>query len=279
MTDPALRPVKLGISTCPNDTFIFDAWINGRLAVPGPPVDCVLEDISALNDMVFRGQLDVAKMSFFACAAVQGQYCLLDAGGALGRGCGPLLVARPGLLQAGPIPFDRITVAVPGQWTTANLLLQLYRPDIGGRVVLRFDAIMPAVAAGEVDAGVIIHEGRFVYPSYGLALVADLGQWWERETGCAIPLGCIVARRALSESVRHEVTGAIRRSLATARRDPEAALPFMRAHAQHMDAQVMREHVALYVNEFSAGYGADGWHAIEVLLERAAPLCAAATRP
>lgn len=275
MTDQAARHLRLGISTCPNDTFIFDAWVNGRLAPPGPKVDCVLDDISALNDMVFRGQLDIAKLSFFACAAVQDRYCILDAGGALGRGCGPLLVARPELLREWPV----CTVAVPGQWTTANLLLQLYQPDIGCRVEMPFDAIMPAVAAGEVDAGVIIHEGRFVYPDYGLALVADLGQWWEHETGCPIPLGCIAARRDVPEDVRQEVTETIRRSLAAAWRDPDAALPFMRVHAQHMDVQVMREHVALYVNEFSAGYGADGWRAIEVLLERAAPLCAAAPRP
>lgn len=260
--------ISLGISTCPNDTFIFDAWVNGRLP-DAPPVACRLADIATLNETAFQGGLDVVKVSFYAYARLQQTYRLLDAGGALGRGCGPLIVARPQAFDCTRLTDPDVTVAVPGRWTTAHLLLSLYEPGVQHTAFMRFDQIMPAVAGGAVQAGVIIHEGRFTYQNYGLVMLADLGQWWEQESGYPLPLGGIIARRSLGEQRLLAVESAIRQSLEYARSNPDAPLAFMKAHAREMDPEVMRRHVDLYVNRYTYSYGTDGREAIEHLLAQA----------
>jgi 1,4-dihydroxy-6-naphthoate synthase len=267
--DTRPRPLTLGISPCPNDTYIFDAWINGRLNPDAPPVAARLEDIDTLNRLVLQDELDVAKVSFFACGRLRGRYRVLQAGGALGRGCGPLLVARDKNLTQQNLTGGNARVAVPGELTTAHLLLRLYAPDLQSVHVLPFDRIMPAVSRGECDAGVIIHEGRFTYPAYGLHVLCDLGAWWEHETGHPIPLGCIVARSSFAPDRIALLERTIRASLRHARTHPDDARDYIRSHAQEMDAQVIERHIELYVNSFTEDYGEEGRAAIACLMERA----------
>ncbi len=274
MPTPVVPALRLYFSPCPNDTFIFHAWVHG-LVPETPAVAVVLADIDRLNAATSRGEPEVAKVSFSAFAQLRGRYSLLHAGGALGRGCGPLLVAREGsrtLAQGDrpdPAELAAARIAIPGRSTTAALLLQLFAPAATNLVVMPFDRIMPALASGEVQAGVIIHEGRFTYPQYGLRQVVDLGEWWESTTGLPIPLGGIVVRRDKGPEVAAAVDRAIRLSLEAARRDPAASEDYVRAHAQEMDAAVCRRHIDLYVNEFSLDYGAEGENAIRTLLAAA----------
>ena len=261
------RPLKLGISPCPNDTYIFDAWVGGRLGPDAPAVDCLLEDVSTLNDRAFAHELDVVKVSFYAYGRLRDTYELINAGGALGRGCGPLVIAKNTGIAAEQLPSMRI--AVPGRWTTANLLFSLYAPAAQNKVYMSFDEIMPAVAAGDVDAGVIIHEGRFTYPSFGLSLIEDLGSWWEKATGHPIPLGAIIAKKELGPETLARVEAAIRASIYYARANPAAPRAFMKQHATEMDETVMDSHVALYVNDYSLDFSPDGMAAIEHLLSMA----------
>lgn len=263
------KPLALGISPCPNDTYIFDAWINGRLGRQAPAVAARLEDIDTLNQLAMQDRLDVAKVSFYAFGLLQGRYRLLQAGGALGRGCGPLLVSRGPELTGEQLAEGRLRVAVPGELTTANLLLRLYAPGLRFIEPLSFERIMPAVARGDFDAGVIIHEGRFTYHRFGLGVVADLGQWWEDETGYPIPLGCIIARSSLAPEIIDQLERTIRASLRHARAHPRDCRVYVRSHAQEMDRQVIARHIDLYVNAFTEGYGSEGRAAIACLLERA----------
>lgn len=258
------RPLSLAISPCPNDTYIFDAWVNGRLGPGAPAVDCRFADIAALNELAFRTGPDVVKVSFYAYSRLRDTYVLLNAGAALGRGCGPLVVAKKTLPDAGGLAGLRI--AVPGRWTTANLLFSLYLPEARNKQYLPFDAIMPAIAAGDADAGVIIHEGRFTYGRYGLFMLEDLGAWWERTTGHPIPLGAIVAKKELGQEAHAGIEAAIRASIRHARANPEAPRAFMREHAAEMDEAVMVSHVDLYVNAYSLDLGPDGMAAIDHLL-------------
>lgn len=274
MPTVVVPPLHLHFSPCPNDTFVFHAWVHG--SVPdAPAVTVVLADIDQLNAATLRGEPDVAKVSFSAFTHLRERYALLHAGGALGRGCGPLLVARQGSRVLGqgdrvdPAELAAARIAIPGRSTTAALLLRLFAPAATNLVVMPFDRIMPAVASGEVRAGVIIHESRFTYPSYGLRQIVDLGEWWESTTGMAIPLGGIVVRRDMGREIAAAVDRAIRLSLEAALRDPAASAGYVRAHAQEMDAAVCRRHIDLYVNEFSLDYGTEGEHAIRMLLEAA----------
>ncbi len=255
--------LSLGFSPCPNDTFIFYALVHGLVGAPAFAPPC-LEDVETLNEWALAGRLDVTKLSFHAYGLVRDRYALLASGGALGRGCGPLLVQRPGQ----PLDLGRATVAIPGRYTTAALLLRLYAPEVGGLRCLRFDQIMPAVAAGEVDAGVIIHESRFTYQAHGLAAAVDLGAWWEESTGLPIPLGCIAARREMGEARIAEVEQAIRQSVDWAFAHPQDVLPWIRGHAQELDDAVIASHIELYVNDFSRDLGEEGQRAVAALLER-----------
>lgn len=260
-----MADLSLGFSPCPNDTYIFEAWVNGRLGAAAPPVQPVLDDVETLNRWALEGRLDVTKLSFHAYAKVRDRYRLLNAGGALGFGCGPLIVARRLLTREELI---HASVAIPGDLTTAHLLLKLYQPQVSAVRVMPFDQIMPAVAAGQVAAGVIIHESRFTYSQHGLQAVVDLGAWWEQTTGLPIPLGGIVAKHSLGAARIAAIEQTIRASLRHANAHPRDPLPYMRQHAQEMDETVMRRHVALYVNDFSLDYGAQGHKTIDLLLQR-----------
>lgn len=257
--------LTLGISPCPNDTFIFAGWVHG--GVPGaPPVEVTYADIDECNSLARRGALDVVKVSYGALPWLLDDYRLLPCGGALGRGCGPLV------LTAGRRDLAGAQVGVPGERTTAYLLFRLWvdamvPAGVGPIEVLRFDEIMPAVRDGRLDAGLVIHESRFTYPSYGLTAVADLGQWWEDHTGLAIPLGAILARRALDPE---PLVRAIRASLERSWADPAAVRDYVLAHAAEMDPAVADAHIALYVNEFSRDLGDAGRAAVDGLLSRAA---------
>lgn len=260
--------MRLAFSPCPNDTFIFYAWVHGLIAGT-PEMEVVLADIDELNAMALCGETDVTKLSFAALAHVFDRYALLHAGGALGRGCGPLLVVGKEALWSRPEELVAAAIAIPGELTTAALLLRLRLPEARHIVVLRFDEIMPAVAEGKVDAGVIIHEGRFTYSGYGLRCLEDLGEWWEVATGLPIPLGGIAIKRDMSKHLAAKVDAALRAGVEYVRRHPEAARAYVRAHAQEMDERVCQEHIALYVNEFSLDYGNEGRRAIEELFSRA----------
>jgi 1,4-dihydroxy-6-naphthoate synthase len=268
----------LAYSPCPNDTFIFHAWVHGLLR-GAPPVKEELEDIDQLNRRASQGEAEVIKVSMYAFAHVRETYALLHSGGAMGRGCGPLVVARKDShLRPAPSPsrtallVDELTharVAIPGELTTAALLVGLLTGGLRQPVVMPFDRIMPAVAAGEVDAGVIIHEGRFTFGSYGLRRLVDLGVWWEDTTGLPIPLGGIAVSRRLPPGLETEVEKAVRDSVERARGNPEAAGEYVLAHSQELDSDVCRAHIELYVNEFTVDYGEEGERAIRHLLESA----------
>jgi 1,4-dihydroxy-6-naphthoate synthase len=254
--------LSLGFSPCPNDTFVFHALVHGLVGGPAfaPPT---YADIDVLNGLALAGDLDVVKVSYAVLPALTG-YTLLASGGALGRGCGPLVLARE---PATKESLRGATIAVPGERTTAYLLLRLWDPGFANVVVMPFDTIMPAVRAGEVDAGLVIHESRFTYPSYGLHAVADLGDWWEAETGLPIPLGAIVARNGLPT---REIEAAIRRSVDHAWAHPQASRDYVLAHSQELAPDVVDAHIALYVNELTRDLGDEGRRAVDELLTRAA---------
>ncbi len=256
--------LTLGISPCPNDTFIFDALANGAVPTGDLRLEVVLEDVQTLNEWALRGKLDVSKVSYGVLPAIAGEYAVLSSGGALGRGVGPLLVARPGL---GAFRPDAMSVAIPGRNTTAHLLFSLAYPAATRKRFVVFSAVEDAVLRGEVDAGVIIHEGRFTYAAKGLARVQDLGEFWERTTGAPIPLGGIVARRTLPVAVRRQLDRLVHASVEHALARRPAVSPWVRAHAQEMDEAVMRQHIDLYVNEFSLDLGDAGRRAVRTLLE------------
>lgn len=258
--------LTLGISPCPNDTFLFDAMLHGRVPCPFE-LELVIDDVEALNRRAARGELDVTKISVHGLFHVADEYALLPSGSALGRGCGPLLVTRdPGL---GLADLPELRVATPGAWTTAHLLLRLMEPRCTRLAPMVFDQVLPALDAGETQAGLVIHELRFTYQGLGYHRLADLGEWWEATTGCAIPLGGILARRSLGPEVLAELGRVIRDSTRASLEDPEPALPFMAAHAAAMDPAVMRQHVGLYVNEYTLDLGDEGRRAVEELRRRA----------
>lgn len=265
----AEQPVRIAYSPCPNDTFVFDAWAHGR--VPGAPaLDVTFADIDLTNGMAERGELDVLKVSYAVLPWVLDEYALLPCGGALGRGCGPLVLTR----EAG-LDLTGKTVAVPSERSTAYLLFRLWAADVlpagvGKVVVLPFHEIMPAVRDGRVDAGLVIHEARFTYQDYGLHRLADMGEHWESTTGLPIPLGAIIAKRSLGADALRALAGAARTSVRMAWDDPEASRPYVRAHAQELDPAVADQHIGLYVNEFTADLGDAGYAAVRGLLTRAA---------
>jgi 1,4-dihydroxy-6-naphthoate synthase len=268
--------LTLGFSPCPNDTFIFDALVGGELDAGGLSFEVVLEDVQTLNEWAAAGRLDVTKISYGALPRVWREYVVLEAGGALGHGVGPLLVARPEVRTFDPAAM---TVAIPGEDTTAHLLFGHAFPAARRKRFMRFSAIEPAVLAGEVDAGVLIHEGRFTYAAKGLARLLDLGAHWEERTGSPIPLGAIVARRSLGPEVHRAVDGLVRGSLERGFARYPAIPEFVRRHAQEMDPAVMRQHVDLYVNRHSLALGEDGRRAVRELLEVHARLHPGAPAP
>ncbi|MDX6481540.1 MAG: 1,4-dihydroxy-6-naphthoate synthase [Gaiellaceae bacterium] len=258
--------LRFGYTPCPNDAFAFHALAHGLVDAPFE-VEPVLYDIEELNRRSATGELELTKLSFGAAAAAGDRYRLLRSGAALGRGVGPLVVARDPMSLAEAVAGR---IAIPGRETTAFLLLRLAEAALGDVVEMRFDEILSAVALGEVDAGLIIHESRFTYADHGLVAVADLGEWWERETGLPVPLAGIFARTALDDETIAAVEAAIRASVEYAFAHPEASREYVRSLAQEMSDEVCAAHIALYVNESSIDIGDEGLVAIERLLGRAA---------
>ena len=257
--------LTFGFTPCPNDAFAFHALVHGL--VPAPfEVEPVLLDIEELNRRAAKGELQLTKLSFGAAAAAGDGYRLLRSGAALGRGVGPLVVARePGSLEEAAARC----VAVPGRETTAFLLLRLAAPALGDVVELRYDRILDAVVSGDADAGLIIHESRFTYADHGLVAVADLGEWWEGETGLPVPLAGIFARSDLEPELV-DAEAAIRTSVEYAFANPEASRDYVRSLSKEMSDEVCAAHIALYVNEHSVDIGDEGLAAIDRLLGRAA---------
>ena len=254
------RPLKLSISPCPNDTFMFDAIVNGRIDCEGLSFEVEYHDIEELNCGVEACAPDISKISCAVLPAIAERYRLLDSGAALGRGNGPLLVRRKG--EQTPLKH----IAVPGEHTTANALVARLFPEIEERTPMLFSEIAAAVERGDVDAGVLIHEGRFVYERRRLTLVADLGQLWEQETGLPLPLGAIVARRDLPAEVREHFEQLLAESVRYAMEHPSVSRAFVKQHAQELEDDVIDKHIALFVNDFTISLGDEGRRAVERLV-------------
>jgi 1,4-dihydroxy-6-naphthoate synthase len=262
------KQLTLGYSPCPNDTFIFHALTKGLVPWTGG-LDVTLADVEELNGMAARGALDVVKVSTAAAAGILDEYVLLRAGGAMGYGAGPVLVAGEGRTL---LSLDGGTVAIPGERTTANLIFGLCCREAGISVTRQpmvFDEVMPAVEDGRVDAGVVIHEGRFTFGERGLSRVLDLGAWWEAHTGLPIPLGAIAIKRSLGEDVARRMNEAIRQSLLFARNEPEAGRDYIRSHAQELSEEVVRTHIETFVTDYSLDAGEAGVQAVSRLLAEA----------
>ncbi len=259
--------LSLAFSPCPNDCFMFDAIVHKRIDLEGLTFDVRLADVEALNRDAIDGRADVSKLSYHAFAYCADRYAMLHAGSALGRNCGPLLISKRPISTA-EVAAGRLRIAIPGKYTTANLLLGLAFPTATQTTPMIFSDIEAAVHHDEYDAGVIIHENRFTYESHGLRKIVDLGEHWEATTGLPIPLGGIVVSRTLTPAVQATMDRVLRRSVEYAFAHPEDTLPYVRAHAQDMDDEVMMKHIALYVNEFSIDLGSSGRHAVTELFAR-----------
>jgi 5,8-dihydroxy-2-naphthoate synthase len=261
-----IRSLNLGYSPCPNDTFIFYALVHGRVPLLGVQISERLADVETLNQLALAGALELTKVSYHALGHLRDHYVLLRSGGALGRGCGPLVIApRPLVMEE----LRGLRIAVPGRLTTANLLLQLYGEGFDRLVVLPFDRIMPAVLQGEADAGVIIHESRFTYRQLGLHQVLDLGAWWEADSGLPIPLGGILALRTLGPALIQSLEEALAASVAYAFAHPLEPRDYIKRHSQELADEVIASHIGLYVNDFSLDLGQEGEKAVAELLRRA----------
>jgi len=257
--------LTLGFSTCPNDTFMFDAMVHQRVDTEGLTFKLVMEDILHLNRRALAGELDVLKVSYNAYGHVRQQYRLLNSGSAMGEGVGPLLISRAPTNASELIALGA-TIAIPGVNTTANLLLNFFAPQLTERKEMLFHDVMPAVANGEADAGVIIHENRFTYQEHGLHLVQDLGAHWEEKTGLPIPLGAICAHERLGDELIAKVDRVLRRSVEYAFAHPDASRAFVREYAQEMSEAVTQQHIELYVNNYSVDMGTRGRQAVQQLL-------------
>lgn len=257
--------ITIAFSPCPNDTFIFHAMLHNCIDTGGYTFSPHIDDVEALNLAAFEKRFRITKLSFYAYLLLKDEYELLDSGSALGFGCGPLLVSRK---ESGFSADSRI--AVPGNYTTAFLLLKLWNPEIKNIIVTRFDRILPGVQSGEYDAGLIIHEGRFIYPEYGCIKVIDLGEWWEKETNLPIPLGCIAIRKD-PDTIIHKkmIELIIRNSVLYAKKDRAASRSFVRKHAQELDDNVIDGHIDLYVNDFTVSLGTAGKKAVKTLEDMA----------
>ncbi len=260
--------LTLGFSPCPNDCFIFDAIVNKKIDTAGIEFEVVMEDVETLNKMAAAGALSVTKLSFHALAGYLHNYVLLNSGSALGFGCGPLLISKR-VITKEELAGGELKIVIPGRLTTANLLFSLRFPNAQKKESMLFSKIEEAVLTGKADAGVIIHENRFTYEKKGLKKIIDLGEWWEEETGCPIPLGGIAASRKLPREVLLKIDDIIRSSIRHAFANREGTMPFVRANATEMDEAVMNKHIDLYVNTYSIELGPDGRKAVELLFRKA----------
>lgn len=278
-----MKTLSLGYSPCPNDTFIFYALVHGKIDTDDMRFKEILLDVETLNQKAIKGELDITKVSYNAFGNLLEDYCLLRSGGALGRGCGPLLViGREGSAVGS---FKNKRIAIPGNLTTAFLLLRLYlasthkselsprRVDVGDQTIdfvsMPFYEIMDSVKSGRADAGLIIHEGRFTYSSHGLRKIIDLGEWWEKETGLPLPLGCIIAKRNLGKDIINKIDNLIKQSVIYSMNRRDEPLKYIRGHSQELDDSVINEHISLYVNDYSIDIGEDGITAVKELFRMA----------
>lgn len=256
--------LTLGFSPCPNDTFIFDALVNHKIDTEGLEVEPVLEDVQTLNQWALEGKLDITKISYGVLPLILQQYIVLNAGGALGKGVGPLFITRN---DADLKPVEEMTIAIPGEQTTAHMLFSLAYPQARKKKFLLFSEIEDAILSGKVDAGVIIHENRFTYQDKGLAKIADLGEYWETTTSNPIPLGGIVIKRSLDAVLQRKVDSMIRKSLEYSFEHYPAVTDYVKQHAQEMSESVMRQHIDLYVNDYSLALGTDGRSAVKKFID------------
>ena len=258
--------LSLGFSPCPNDTFLFDAMIHHKIDTEGLEWEVALEDVEALNQKAFRNALHITKLSYHAFVRLTKGYILLNSGSALGNNCGPLLIAKKHLSKEA---IKSSTIAIPGQWTTANFLLSLAYPNVKQKEEMLFSTIEQAVLDGKVGAGLIIHENRFTYAEKGLVKLIDLGEYWENQSGLPIPLGGIVIQRSLPVELQQKVDRVLRRSVSYAMEYPKSSGPFVQQHAQEMEESVMHQHIQLYVNDYTIDLGIEGRKAVRHLFDMA----------
>ena len=255
--------LTLGFSPCPNDTFIFDALVHHKIDTEGLMFEVVFADVEQLNKWAFQGKLDVTKLSYNAFTYCVSDYVLLDSGSALGNNCGPILIKKPNTILK-----KESKIAIPGKYTTANMLLNIAFPKNQNKVETIFSEIENQVLEGKVDAGLIIHENRFTYKDKGLNKVSDLGEFWEKETGLPIPLGGIVVKRELPLSEQKKIERVIRKSVEYAFENPSSSADFVKCHAQEMEKKVVDAHIALYVNDYSISLGKKGREAVKLLFKK-----------
>ena len=260
-----MTKLSIGFSPCPNDTFIFDALIHGKIDTEGLEFEVHMADVEELNQMAFRGELDITKLSYHAYLHILENYIMMDSGSALGNNCGPLLIKNSG--AENPNPND--SIAIPGKYTTANFLLNYAFPELQNKREILFSEIEAAIKSHKVGAGLIIHENRFTYADRGFDKVKDLGEHWEQNTGMPIPLGGIAIKRNVDKSLQEKVQRLIRKSIEYAFENPSESLVFVKQNAQEMDAEIMQKHINLYVNEFSISLGFEGRKAVEMFFEKA----------
>lgn len=258
--------LTLGFSTCPNDTFIFDAMVHNKIDTEDVVFDVIMADVEELNQRAINGDIDITKLSYYAYACVSDKYKLLTSGSALGLGNGPLLISKKDI---NPDKIKDLKVAIPGKNTTANLLFSIFYPDIKEKPEYLFSDIEDAIISDKVDAGVIIHETRFTYQKKGLNKIADLGKLWENKTNSPIPLGGIVVNRKIDNQTQQKINRILQKSVKYAFNNPESGYKFMKQHSQEMNNDVMQKHIKLYVNDFTLNLGDEGKRAIKILYEEA----------
>ena len=256
----------LGFSPCPNDCFIFDALVHKKIDTQGIDFTTVMEDVEALNNRAFKQELDITKLSYHAFLYLTNQYALLNSGSALGFNCGPLLVQSA---KSKVQDINTAIIAIPGKYTTANFLLSLAFPNAKNKQELLFSDIEEAVLSHKVDAGLLIHENRFTYEEKGLEKIIDLGEFWESLIHAPIPLGGIVVNRNIDSKLQKTIDSLIKQSTEYAFANPESCMPFVKQNAQEMSEEVMKKHIALYVNQFSVDLGEVGKNAIQLLFNKA----------
>lgn len=254
--------LRLGFSTCPNDTFIFDAMVHHKIDTEGLEFDPLLADVEVLNKKAFEHTIDITKISYHAYAYLAKNYQLLDHGSALGRKNGPILISKSRVYHE---EIPSLSVAIPGRYTTANLLLSIAFPELKRKTEFVFSDIEEAVNNREIDAGLIIHENRFTYEDKDLRKVLDLGEYWEQTTQMPIPLGGIIVNRKLPEDIKLKINRVLKRSIEYACSNPKESLEFVKKHAQEMDEEVMYKHIDLYVNDYTKELGEQGRAAIRKL--------------
>jgi len=261
--------LSLGFSTCPNDTFIFDAMVHQRIDTEGLEFELLMGDVEELNKMALNAELDITKISFHAFAYIADKYKILNSGSALGRNNGPLLISKK-KIYPDEVPF--LKIGIPGKNTTANLLLHIAYPELKEVKEYVFSDIEEAILDNEIDAGLIIHETRFTYQKRGLKKIIDLGEYWEKTTESPVPLGGIIVNRQLSDDIQQKIDRVLYRSIDYAFKNPSAGLEFIKSFAQEMNEEIMYKHIDLYVNNFTKNLGNDGKKSIKTLLEKAVEL-------